>query len=1101
MTSRHTEGKVRDFEMTIEDAARLAECFNSFDDSDSWPGGFTQGNPYTAQRIFDDLSKRKNLRIIVAVADDKIVGHCNLAYPERDPESSYVGLLGVNPNYQGQGYGKALLIEAAETAAQFDKRRVDLHTWGGNLKAVPLYKRTGYNWVPATRVLMESHIPGIIGCPLFKEFFERHYWYDVFKPDVKQEMDDIVDDGIGVFKYPFEADNGDSLEVTVDREAKGICGFVLTMDGKTISADVRPESHKGHIGFGKVPAKLVIQNQSDEPLAYSVLISPDDSLAVDIVSPTSGTIEVGKIVEIKADYEILPKTDHLDRESIADIKIDTQAEWSLTLGGKSINLYAGIIPNEAISLTMGPKQTSFGINESKSIILSLKNNTERKLEGKLVLTPKSSTEPENRVMDFSIPENRDSHIPLTIKSDNIDNSSLISFEVSIYVSDDGRDVLVNNRSLNLSVIGSTGALVYEDLDNHYILETESFLVRIMKIPPMVVDKIIHKVSGNQYGGWALMPHIGYPFTSGGSEWDRKRFDVTLRNEGEFAEIELAADSIERPGMRFSIMFRAYAGREYMTYSTRFTNLGTTTLKDMGIRVGGWMAFYFDQMHIPLNNEIYRLNSCDWHGYRQIPKSPEYYHEGWSAMTQADGSMCIGYIWNQECLKEIIPKRSWGISTFEYTLPDLAPGDIHEQKIFNLMIGHGDWKKVHALWARLNGLSLDNEEPRDIRSDLEMELVRAKDRDGTILGSPVLLDRSTENELEVRVRVLSEEPMSGDIVLRLPNGLTSEGSKEIQIKAEDISIKSSFKKPIMVTVEATDDWILTGGEMKFIGGSRIDTIPITAILYDSKVDVEKQTEPIQGLELRTLISGRSRIAVSADYAGTLTKFGPVGEESYFYDTFPEAKPYIWWDKHYSGVMPVIWSTDVWDWESGLSKEKWSMQETTSGNWKGYELRSTLEHSIKLQGVETIVRFLQLNDAPAVYSEIRAVNKTPQWKELYLGFRGSPRLNGKSQSWIHSIANGTPVDYQPTDSEADVRVSPDAGWAAFREPESGMVLGVVSTCHSGLGISADNLGANAQMIWVRERRLIPPNAETRLSCYYLAAPSVESVRYSRGLPALD
>ncbi|MCK4280226.1 MAG: hypothetical protein KAW94_06585 [Candidatus Thorarchaeota archaeon] len=37
MTSKHTKGKVRDFELTLEDAGRLADCLNSFDDSANTP--------------------------------------------------------------------------------------------------------------------------------------------------------------------------------------------------------------------------------------------------------------------------------------------------------------------------------------------------------------------------------------------------------------------------------------------------------------------------------------------------------------------------------------------------------------------------------------------------------------------------------------------------------------------------------------------------------------------------------------------------------------------------------------------------------------------------------------------------------------------------------------------------------------------------------------------------------------------------------------------------------------------------------------------------------------------------------------------------------
>ncbi|MFW9769744.1 MAG: GNAT family N-acetyltransferase, partial [Candidatus Thorarchaeota archaeon] len=217
MSDKYTRGKVRDFQLNMDDAGRLAECLNSFDDSDSWPDGFTHGTPFTAERVFDDQKKRKDIRNLVAHTEDKIVGNCNICHADLDKEAAYVGLLGVNPAFQGQGFGKALLIEAAETAAAAGKRRIDLHTWAGNLKAVPLYKRTGYNWVPGTSVLMESHIPGILSNDLFKPFFERYGWYDALKRVITQEPDIVVEDEIGVFKYQFEGENGDLLSVNIDR--------------------------------------------------------------------------------------------------------------------------------------------------------------------------------------------------------------------------------------------------------------------------------------------------------------------------------------------------------------------------------------------------------------------------------------------------------------------------------------------------------------------------------------------------------------------------------------------------------------------------------------------------------------------------------------------------------------------------------------------------------------------------------------------------------------------------------------------------------------------------------------------------------------------
>ncbi|UCH04089.1 MAG: hypothetical protein JSW05_10965 [Candidatus Thorarchaeota archaeon] len=93
MTSRSTQGNVRDFEIATEDAARLAECFNSIDDSDSWPGGFTHGNPYTAERVLDDRKKRETFRSLVAYSGDKIVGTCDIAQSMMSKDAAYVGVL------------------------------------------------------------------------------------------------------------------------------------------------------------------------------------------------------------------------------------------------------------------------------------------------------------------------------------------------------------------------------------------------------------------------------------------------------------------------------------------------------------------------------------------------------------------------------------------------------------------------------------------------------------------------------------------------------------------------------------------------------------------------------------------------------------------------------------------------------------------------------------------------------------------------------------------------------------------------------------------------------------------------------------------------
>ena len=115
-----------------------------------------------------------------------------------------------------------------------------------------------------------------------------------------------------------------------------------------------------------------------------------------------------------------------------------------------------------------------------------------------------------------------------------------------------------------------------------------------------------------------------------------------------------------------------------------------------------------------------------------------------------------------------------------------------------------------------------------------------------------------------------------------------------------------------------------------------------------------------------------MAVSPDYCANLVRLGKEGKPSVFYDTFPEAKPFIWEDQHYSGVSPMIAGWSIWDWESALPKEKWLLSEVNQGPWIGYELRTVAKHAPKVKGIEFTVRHMMLPGVPIVHSEIKATN---------------------------------------------------------------------------------------------------------------------------------
>lgn len=147
-------------EYSPELAESLAEMYNTWDPL--WPGGFTEGVPFTAERVKKQYESMRALGILIAMdtANQRPVGSVTLLSHWRDSEAAYVGTLGVSPEALSKKVGKHLLLKCFDIAIQKGYTRVDLNTWAGNLRAVPLYKKMGLMWDPEGQgVEMESLFP------------------------------------------------------------------------------------------------------------------------------------------------------------------------------------------------------------------------------------------------------------------------------------------------------------------------------------------------------------------------------------------------------------------------------------------------------------------------------------------------------------------------------------------------------------------------------------------------------------------------------------------------------------------------------------------------------------------------------------------------------------------------------------------------------------------------------------------------------------------------------------------------------------------------------------------------------------------------------
>ncbi len=106
---------------------------------------FLEAPPIEAMLAFvrDNIAARHPH--MVAVADGKVVGWCDIRRGARDAEAHCGSLgMGIIPGYRDRGLGKRLITAALEAAKAAGLHRVELNARAENLRAITLYERVGF---------------------------------------------------------------------------------------------------------------------------------------------------------------------------------------------------------------------------------------------------------------------------------------------------------------------------------------------------------------------------------------------------------------------------------------------------------------------------------------------------------------------------------------------------------------------------------------------------------------------------------------------------------------------------------------------------------------------------------------------------------------------------------------------------------------------------------------------------------------------------------------------------------------------------------------------------------------------------------------------
>lgn len=254
-------------------AAKVADMWKK--SMDGW-AGYDMKFSTTEEEVIESEKESDSINKYLAKLGDEIVGYCKL---EKFSDTTVgISILNTRFDLHGKGIGKKLVMKAIERAVELGYGEIDLYTWPGNTKSIPLYKKCGFMYEKNDRqTFLRNFIPGIVSNELFKDFFNRVEWYKGLKRKIDLEWDDINKDNMIYYEYLWE-ENGQMLRLNFEKKSRGLC-LVETND-YLITAKVENQSlicEQSYIIYYEMinksgkPLKVQIKGQSDRNIKYNAV--------------------------------------------------------------------------------------------------------------------------------------------------------------------------------------------------------------------------------------------------------------------------------------------------------------------------------------------------------------------------------------------------------------------------------------------------------------------------------------------------------------------------------------------------------------------------------------------------------------------------------------------------------------------------------------------------------------------------------------------------------------------------------------------------------------------------------------------------------------
>ncbi|GGH47301.1 hypothetical protein GCM10008014_10510 [Paenibacillus silvae] len=919
-------------------AASLADMWNR--SNESWGGGTRQR---TEEAVRQEMENSSNLHEYLAIHNEEVVGFCSFAHYRFDENALYVPLLNVRPDYHGYKIGRNLILKAVEKTVEAGWPRLDLFTWGGNTKAVPMYKKCGFFWEKKDdSVHLMNFIPTVLQMEALAPYFETVDWYANSTRELVIEPDGREERGFDFFDYTWE--KGDiALRASFEKTGRGLAAL------ETPDYHIHTEVDEHHLVFGSSYAvRYHIQNKSASDL--NIEIKGQDDKNIRFALQTVQTVKAGETITVEGEF-------HLDPVSEEQNKNKTHPAISSIwlINSKQAQFRLGINPKFPAQITpvLPVKELYPGI--PAELVLNVENNVDAETEFTLELPAGDFLDWRERKLRFTVPAKGKCAVPVPF---TLHTYGIYAQDVEITAMPAGGSEISFTRKLSVLMKGMEGRYGGE-ANGQWIAVNGAYSLHMNKH-----DNVMWiEYPGSHHSFWWTYPKLGKPYSEELSRKEAK--EVQIVAEGNQQVLEAVYELESFPGLLLKAIGKLSANG-IATFSYEVVNTRDTAWEEQLFLMNNF-GFFGKRLILPYQGRFVDMGD-DYAGDPNHWDSAQI-TENWLFCKEEDGA--CGIYWDPS-LKLLKPEYTLGL---QHELGRLEAGAVAATKetVFAL--------NTFAKWSDFRAFA--RKQPSTVipvlHGHLEMTL-----NDGNSFAPDVLQAELIERKQVSLAGTWDLYVQQGDEPEMKAHTMELDGAAQLSSAKLEFSPKDNGTAAGRVDQYRSDSPERAHSQ-EHIGSWKVrgvyrgeDRIQERSALWfpQTRSEVQQVIEKgsVESGTLYTVNNGVISITADPAFCGVVHSLKVQGEE-WLDSSYPEPAPRSWWNPWYGGMTVDIRGMNGFSRQLEETDISWSEQKDQFGNvWKGMQITTRIDKHEANRGMTIHQHYLMLPGVPVLCTLLSVTNQS-------------------------------------------------------------------------------------------------------------------------------